>query len=108
MVRFENITSKLIAPAYDVYLNLPVDADPQEHPELHAGMLSMFGLVEMSKPARNHPPDGLTYGLTVTKVFHRLPLLPGWNARTLRVSIVPEPWSEEVDVSVGRISVFYE
>jgi hypothetical protein len=107
-LKFENITSDEMAPPYNVFLNLPPGDDPAKHPELHVGVLAMFGLVELSSPSRDHPGDGLTYSVTVTSEFLRLPAMPGWDSNNLRITFVPKPWDDEVDVRVGRVSLYFE
>jgi tyrosinase len=104
----EGITSKEPSVPYDVYLNLPPGAQPLKHPELHAGRLSMFGLVEASEAGRKHPNNGLHYTLEITKLYHRLAAEPDWDAKNLRVSLVPTRTDGPASAKVGRISVYFE
>jgi hypothetical protein len=85
----EGITSPIWSPAYDVYLNVPIEGKPEKHRELYAGPLPMFGLVESSRQDSKQPAKGLYEQLDVTDLYARLATAPGWNAKSLRVSFVP-------------------
>lgn len=103
-LKFENITASVRAPAFDIYLNLPDDA-PEKHPELQAGALPMFGLVEASRSSERHPDNGLSYTQDVTNLFIRLATTPSWDPTKLRVTFVPRPWNDTIQVQVGRVSL---
>jgi tyrosinase len=115
VINFENVTSEGVPPSYLVYLNVPEGERPEDHPELRAGVLSMFGVVEASEESDDHPGSGLNYAINVGDLARRLGA-PGEN---LRVTFVPagtgEVTTEEVErgaapetppVQVGRISVY--
>jgi tyrosinase len=104
----EGIKSKDPSIPYDVYLNLPPGADPLKHPELRAGRLSMFGLVEASRSSKKHASNGLHYTLEITDLYHRLAAEPGWSPRDLRVSLVPARDAGPVGAKVGRLSLYFE
>jgi tyrosinase len=105
----ENVTCNRPSPGYDVYLNVPPGDEPQQHPELHAGGLGMFGLIEASRASGQHGGNGLKFKLDVTDLFARLPLLKGWDKQNLRMSLVPEPWDAPVPkVQVGRVSLYFQ
>ena len=108
ILRVENITSSIPAPSFEVYLNLPEGADPSTHPELLAGTMSTFGLMESSKANEQHPGNGLTYVQEITPVFLRLALMRNWDGATLRVTFVPILWDYALDVKVARISIMME
>ena len=103
-LKFENIKANVRAPAFDVYLNLPDDA-PEKHPELQAGVLPMFGLVEASTSTERHPNDGLTYSQDVTNLFIRLATTRSWDPTKLRITFVPRAWDGPIEVQVGRVSL---
>lgn len=107
-LHIEGITSKERAAPYDAYLNLPPGAEPLQHPELRAGRLSMFGLVEASHARRKHPNNGLHYVLEITDLYHRLALEPDWNSKNLRVSLVPTTDGGPLGVKVGRLSLYVQ
>ncbi|HEY4329895.1 MAG TPA: tyrosinase family protein [Phycisphaerae bacterium] len=104
----EGITSKERSVPYDVYLNLPPGGEPLKHPELHAGRLPMFGLVESSRAGRKHPNNGLHYTLEVTDLYHRLAAEPDWAQKELRVSLVPTRTDGPANIKVGRLSLYFE
>jgi hypothetical protein len=105
-LNIENITSKEWSPAYDVYLNVPPDESPEKHPELYAGPLPMFGLVEASRDAVRHPGNGLYEQLDITSLLARLVVLPGWDPQILRVTFVPRKHGGAPSVQVGRVSLY--
>jgi tyrosinase len=105
---FENMRGKARAPSFRVYLNLPPGEPPEQHPELRAGNLGMFGLVESSSPRGNHGGDGKTMTLDVTSLFTRLMALRDWDSRILRVTFVPGSWDAAVpQVQVGRVALYF-
>jgi hypothetical protein len=105
-LNIENITSREWSPVYDVYLNVPPNEPPGEHPELYAGPLPMFGLVEASREAERHSGNGLYEQLDITGLFARLALLPGWDPQSLRVAFVPRKPGGSPTVQVGRVSLY--
>lgn len=106
---FENIKSKVRAPSFRVYLNLPAGEQPERHPELLAGNLGMFGLVESSVPRGNHGGDGKNMSLEITGLYARLAVLKDWDSRSLQVSFVPAKWEATVpQVQVGRVSLYLQ
>lgn len=107
-VRIENMTSSKRAPGFNLYVNLPEGANPTEHPEYLVDNLATFGLVESSRPGSNHPPDGLSFNVEVTKHLLSLESANKWDGKTLRVTFVPGLWNGEIDVKLGRVSLFVE
>ena len=109
LLRVQNIRSMILAPPFDIYLNLPAGEDAKKHPELHAGTLSTFGLVEASKTKGNHPGNGLSFSEDVTELFFHLVASRDWDGKTLRVSFAPSPWGDyPIKVEVGRVSLMME
>lgn len=115
-LRIENVTSPAESESYAVYLNLPENASPEEHRELYAGLLPMFGVAESSDAERGHPGSGLHYTLDITKVVQALEAKNAWNPNEMRITFVPKrrPADREAaavavgsPVQVGRISVYY-
>ena len=105
---FDNVKGKVRAPSFQVYLNLPPGRQPDEHPELRAGVLAMFGLVESSSPRDNHGGDGKNMIISVTDLFVRLMAARDWDSRTLRVTFVPQTWDAPVpQVQVGRVALYF-
>ena len=109
ILMIEHIKCDQPAPAYTVYLNVPPGDEPAKHPELSVDEMSMFGLLEASTPDPNHPSDGLTYTFDVTGLYRRLALMPGWDAKNLRISFVPPGWLRfNPKVKVGRVSLYFQ
>jgi tyrosinase len=106
-LNIENIISSEWSAPYDVYLNLPPNEQPEKHPELYAGPLPMFGLREASRADGKHPPDGLFEQLDITKQYAYLAALPGWDAKSLRVSFVPRNREAKANLKVGRVSLYF-
>lgn len=111
-LKLENVTgSSLAAGAYNVYVNVPEGADPNEHQDHRAGRISMFGVLESSGADDTHSGSGLTFSFEITELVRRLEAAGDWDSSRLRVVFVPVPDAAgqlyEGDVSVGRVSVFY-
>jgi tyrosinase len=123
-LRIEGVTGTAAAPMYQVYVNVPAGDDPEEHPELRAGLVSTFGLVEASQTNDVHDGSGLTVALDITPVRDLLVEQDRWDPGRLRVSfrpLVPTAASAEVaglaaeleeaaeaqpaDLRAGRITV---
>ena len=100
----ENITSDVPSPPYEVYLNLPVGADPERHPEHHAGTLALFGISSVSRGPK-HPQHGLLEKLDVTALYALLCADRSWDRRTLRVVFVPTARGAP-PIRVGRVSLY--
>lgn len=106
-LQLENLTSTGRANSYDVYVYLPEGGDPNQHPELYAGRLSMFGVAEASRATAQHAGSGLTVTLDITDIYQKLSTAPGWDPNNVRVSLIPvRDWEGSV-VNVGRVSVFF-
>ena len=80
-LRIEGVTGTAAAPVYEVYLNVPPNESPTEHPELRAGFFSTFGLNEASQRNELHDGTGLTDGAR----HHRRPQ----RARASRAAGIP-------------------
>jgi tyrosinase len=116
-LNIENVTGSGDPTSYAVYLNLPPGADPQQHKELFAGILPMFGVAEASRADRNHPGSGLRYALEVSGVVRALEAGATWNPDDLRVTFVPLDLGADSGragdgaaaqpIQVGRISLYY-
>jgi tyrosinase len=112
-LNIENITGAGKPVSYAVYLNVPEGDEPEQHPELFAGILPMFGLSEASQADADHPGSGLHYTLDITPVVRRLEERQAWDPQTVRVSFVPRRAARAVlqetpgrTIQVGRVSVY--
>jgi tyrosinase len=118
-LELENITGGRTHLNYTVYLNLPANVDPAQHPEYSAGVLSTFGVAEASRPSTAHPGSGLRYRLSVGGLLSRLHAANAWDPHKVRVTFAPmgpepdepEPGFESLRVTapvqIGRISLHY-
>lgn len=113
-LNIENIRGSHTTP-YRVYVNVPEGDAPEDHPELLAGSLPMFGLHEASGGDPEHAPSGLTYAFDVTAIARRLG--EAWNPNELRVTFVRDAFDDEEEraaleapepppIEVGRVSVY--
>jgi tyrosinase len=84
-LRLERITGTAAAPVYEVYLDVPANDEPTDHPELLAGRIATFGLAEASRPRG----PGLTKVLEITAVRARLIADGRWDPAQLHVSFRP-------------------
>jgi tyrosinase len=107
-LNIEKLVSEEPAPSYDVYLNVPDGQDPKHHPNLFVGRLPMFGLVESSKKSATSSGAGLHYALDITNLYAHVSALPGWDPNNLRVSFVPARGQAPANVTVGRVSLYFE
>jgi hypothetical protein len=107
-LNIEKLVSDEPAPSYDVYLNVPDGQDPKNHPNLFVGRLPMFGLVESSKKSATGSGSGLHYALDITNLYAHVSALPGWDPNNLRVSFVPARGQAPANVTVGRVSLYFE
>jgi tyrosinase len=111
-LNLENVSGPLHPTSYSVYLNLPPDESPSQHPELLAGNMPLFGLKEASRPDEQHSGSGLHYAYRVGDIVRSLQEKGDWDPNNVRVTFVPdyevggragEPQSE---VKVGQISFY--
>jgi tyrosinase len=102
----ENVRGSLPSPLLDVYVNLPEGADPQSHPERHAGGITLFGLNVASASDGDHGGNGLGYTLDITDLAKRLTEAGDFDPTHLRVTLVPgEQISNDKPITIDRISV---
>ena len=115
-LNLENITSKGHPGGYEVYVNVPPGEKPEDHKELFAGLLPMFGVSEASDPARGHGSSGLHYTLEITGIVRLLESQNAWDPDTMQVTFVPrkrptagrERSAARAPVQVGRVSLYYQ
>jgi tyrosinase len=106
-LNLENIRGNNDATALRVYLNLPDGANPDDHPELLAGTIALFGVSLASKPDEAHAGSGITQVLDITRIVDELHLADKLDLDHIKVKIVPRtPVAEEDNITIGRISVY--
>ena len=114
-LNLENVTAdERPIQGYTVYVNLPEGANPDNYPQLKAGRLPRFGIVEASRQTKEHAGDGMNYSFDITQVVNALRKSNQWDPAKLRVTFVPlVPDSRRAapqntkPVKVGRISLYY-
>jgi tyrosinase len=106
-LNLENVRGLNDAAAFRVYVNLPEGAKPEDHPELLAGSVALFGVRTASQTDAEHAGQGLTFVLEITKIVDALHLKNGLDVNSLDVRIVPiKPIPEGAQISIGRISIY--
>jgi tyrosinase len=106
-LRLENIQGTQNAPVLAVYLNLPPGANPNDHPELLAGSVGLFGLRLASAPGGRHAGQGLSFTLDITRIVDALHLSNSLNQDSIQVTIVPHrPIPDQAPITIGRVSIY--
>jgi tyrosinase len=111
----ENVkASRFPIESYEVYVNVPAGQDAAQFPQLMAGILPQFGIVEASQADGEHGGDGINCSFDITGIRDALRAEGNWNAEDLRVSFLPcrypgdyEEVIEMAPVEVGRVSLYY-
>jgi tyrosinase len=103
----ENITSSTDAGVFYVYVNLPKGADPEQHPEFLAGVVSMFGARAASEPSGPHAGNGLTQTMEITDIVDAMHLNGALDAKNIDIKFVPQtPISVNDKIDVGRVKIY--
>lgn len=113
-LNLENITGSGDPVSYAVYLNVPAGEAAEQHPELFAGILPMFGVAEASEADANHPGSGLHYALEVGDIVRRLEARHAWDPDKVQITFVPRKVSAAAGafeataapIRVGRVSLY--
>lgn len=111
-LNLENVSGPLHPTSYSVYLNLPPNESPAEHPELLAGNMPLFGLEETSNPTDQHSGSGLHYAYRVGDIVRLLQEKGDWDPNNVRVTFVPDyevsgrAGEAQPEVTVGQMSFY--
>ena len=106
-LNLENVRGQSDAAAFHVFVGVPDDGDPAEHPDRLAGSIAPFGLRKASMSDEEHAGQGLTFVLEITDIVDQLHLENSFDVDSLPVRIVPvRPVADEAGISIGRISIF--
>jgi len=106
-LRLENVRGTQNASVLSVFIDLPPDADPNDHLELLAGTVGLFGLRQASVPDGSHGGQGLSFSLEITKIVDALHLSDRLNQDSLQVTVVPsDALPDRAPITIGRISIF--
>ncbi len=106
-LNLEHVTGKSDAAAFQVYVGVPDEADPEHAHEALAGSIAPFGLSQASDPDGESAGEGLTFVLDVTDIVGTVYLDSSFDVDDLEVRIEPlRPIQEAAQISIGRISMF--
>jgi tyrosinase len=114
-LNLENVTAEARPiRSYVVYVNLPEGANAEKYPQLAAGLLPKFGIVEASRASKEHAGDGMNFSFDITRIVNTLRQENAWDPQKLRVTFVPHEPDTKPEaapttqpVKVGRISLYY-
>ncbi|WP_102864889.1 MULTISPECIES: tyrosinase family protein [Pseudomonas] len=105
-LNLENIRGNSDAVLLEVYVNLPADADPAQHPELRAGVLSLFGVSDASRTDHEHGGHGITEVFEITDIIDALHLGGITSADQLNIRLVSRAAVPAEDqITVARVSL---
>jgi tyrosinase len=103
----ENIRGTRDSSVLNVYVNLPDGADANQHPELLAGSVGLFGLRIASSQTGEHGGSGLSFTLDISGIVDRIYANKAFNTGSLAVTIIPHrPLPDASDITIGRVSVY--
>jgi len=110
-LNLENITAvEGPTESYLVFVNLPSTDAPENRPDLEAGIMPLFGVVEASRGDRQHTGDGLSYSIEITSMLRTRE----WRADSVELTFLPHerPGVDRATVgakpvTVGRVSLYY-
>lgn len=104
-LNLENITGENDAAIFDVYVGLQEGADPKQHPENLAGVVSLFGVRSATRMDNPHGGPGLSKVLEITEALDRLHLSGTVDLTTLPVLFVPVNDIGD-GISIKRVSIY--
>ena len=104
-LNLENIKSPTDAGVFYVYVNLPAGAKPEDHPELFAGAVSLFGTRKSSASDSAHGGNGISESLDITHIVDALHINDTLG-KDLSVKFVAAMPGAADKVSIDRVSVF--
>jgi len=113
-LQIENVVSKKSVATYEVYVNLPADADPAQYEDHHAGSLHLFGVRNASTKSAEHSGSGLNFSLDITDIAEALKAKNMWEDENVDVTFVPRGEGgqrravvqEHDPITIGRISIY--
>jgi len=107
ILNLENVRGARDAHVLSVFINLPPDAKPGDHPELLAGSVALFGLRDASSGTGAHGGEGLNFALDISKVIDALHLRNALDTNSIDVTIVPhQRVPDAAQITIGRISIY--
>jgi tyrosinase len=106
-LQLEQVTSRDVAPTYDVFLNVPPGEDPNKHEDRFVARVAMFGIKQASDPYGSHGGGGQNFAFDITKLYYDLADLGEIDPKNLQVSFVPVSPIGKPSVTVGRVSLYF-
>ena len=105
-LNLEDVRGTQDAQVLSVFIDLPKDAKPAEHPELLAGSVALFGLMDASFDSGEHGGQGLNFALDISKLVDKLHLENKLDNDSLEVTIVPNKVvADQNHITIGKISI---
>ena len=113
-LNIEHVTGERARTTYEVYVNLPDNADAAAYALHFAGALPMFGVSQASVANERHPGTGVNFTLDITALVARLQARNAWDRNAIHVSFAPRPKRgasrgaavAHSPIRVGRISLY--
>jgi tyrosinase len=106
-LNLENVRGLADATSFKVYIGLPENAKPADHPENLAGTVALFGVRKASLKDDEHAGQGLNFVLDISNIVDSLHMRNLLDTNSLDVRIVPvKPVPDEAQITVGRVSIF--
>jgi tyrosinase len=109
-LNLENVRSAVDGQVIDVYVNLPDDADPSQHPDRYVGTLALFGVSKASQTDQPHGGTGVTEVFDITDVIDAIQM-EGALADLSELDVQLKPrneLTEDHNITIERISVYRE
>lgn len=106
-LKLEGVRGNFDSAVLDVYISLPENADPCDHPELLVGSVGLFGLKGSSRMEGENAGRGLSFVLEISKVFDASDLKEVLDADSLRVSIAPHnALPESARITIRQVCIY--
>jgi tyrosinase len=103
-LHFENLRSKDLLPAIDVYLN-PENTAKEKN---YIGSMGLYGLSESSAEPGGHDGSGQNRIFDVGEVFTKVCDQPNWSDKKFDLALIPDkPLPPEATLNIGRIALYY-
>jgi tyrosinase len=112
----EHVTSKQSHETYQVYVNLPENADAASLRDHYAGAMHLFGVRHASRRSKDSDGNGLSFSLDITRLVERLKAENAWDAKRVRVTFAPRDEAgeasravkEHAPIQIGSVSLCRE
>jgi tyrosinase len=110
----EHVISKQSHATYEVYVNLPENADAAANQEHYAGAMHLFGVRHASTRSEQHAGSGLNFSFDITKLVDALRAKNEWDDKNVRVTFEPrgqvgetsQAIPEHDPIKIGRVSLY--